>query len=67
METATMSVEEFAKALGVGRVSAYRAVKAGRVKVLRVSTIGSKKPKFRVPRSAIAEALADLTTFERLP
>ena len=52
-ERLTLSVPEAAAALGVGRTSLYRAIQAGRVRVLRIG----RKPKLRVPRVEL-EALA---------
>jgi len=61
MQTCTMSVKQAAEALGVGLHSVYAAIRAGRLRALRVGS----KPRFRVPREAIQEALSDSTTFEK--
>jgi excisionase family DNA binding protein len=56
-----MSVREAATALGVGLHSVYAAIRSGKLRALRVGS----KPRFRVPREAIAEALSDPSTFEK--
>jgi len=61
MQTCTMSVKQAAEALGVGLHSVYAAIRAGRLRALRVGS----KPRYRVPREAIAEALADPNTFAK--
>jgi len=63
MEAATLSVKEAATALGVGLHSVYAAIRAGKLRALRVGS----KPRLRVPRDAIREALADSGTFEKEP
>jgi len=52
-DCATLSVPEAARVLGIGRIAMYRAVKEGRVAVLRVG----RRPKLRIPKVAIQELL----------
>lgn len=51
METETYSVSQAAQVLGIGRNAAYEAVRAGRLKCLRVGV------KCRIPRAVIQRLL----------
>jgi excisionase family DNA binding protein len=52
-EPATLSVEEAARVLGVGRRAAYRAIAAGTLPYLKVGRL------VRVPRPALERLLAE--------
>ncbi len=51
-ERATVTVEEAAQILGIGRASAYEAVRSGRIPSLKVSS-----RKVLVPRAALRRLL----------
>jgi len=57
----TLSVNDAARLLGIGRARMYEAVREGRVPALKVGT----KPKYRIPRRAIERLLDDPREFEK--
>jgi excisionase family DNA binding protein len=53
MESATLSVEETAKVLGIGRNSAYEGVRTGEIPSIRIGK------RILVPRLALEQILKD--------
>ncbi len=53
MENATLSVEETAKVLGIGRNSAYEGVRTGEIPSIRIGK------RILVPRLALEQILKD--------
>ena len=61
MHELTVSINEAAHLLGVGRGSVYRAAKEGRLAVLRVG----RKPRLRVPRVVLQRIAEDPSLWNR--
>lgn len=57
----TVSVQEAAAILGVGRSRFYEMVRQGRVPVLKVG----RKPRYRIPRRAVERFLDEPELFNR--
>ncbi len=58
MERQTLTVEETAEILGIGRNSAYEAVRQGRLPVVRMGK------RYLVPKAALEEMLATTTAVQ---
>jgi excisionase family DNA binding protein len=56
MEPMMLSVEEFGRALGCGRSTAYEVVKSGRVRTVRLNPRGAT----RIPVDAVREFIDSL-------